>query len=125
MAIDINLFAKYLRKNAAAASQAKCARYVRLALEAAGANTAGHQATAIAYGPLLVRNGFRIVEPPNRTLLPRKGDVAIIQPTRNGNPAGHIQGFDGTNWISDFIQRDFWPGPAYRSEKPKYEIYRP
>lgn len=124
MPIDVNRFAIYLRENAAAASQGRCAKFVRLALEAAGANTAGHMSTAISYGPILARNGFRIVESQD-SFLPRIGDVVIIQPTRHGHPAGHIQGYDGTHWISDFVQRDFWPGPAYRSEKPKYAIYRP
>lgn len=124
MAIDVNRFTRFLRANAAPTSQTHCAKYVRLALEAGGANTAGHQSTAISYGPILTRNGFRVIEVAG-PFVPRKGDVAIIQPTRRGNPAGHIQGFDGSNWISDFIQRDFWPGPGYRSERPEYAIYRP
>jgi hypothetical protein len=52
------------------------------------------------------------------------GDVAVIEPTEKGSAAGHIQGWDGRNWISDFVQREFWPGKAYREEQPSYEIYR-
>jgi len=51
------------------------------------------------------------------------GDVAVIQ-NPSSSTAGHIQGYDGANWISDFVQDAFWPGPAYRSEKPAYVIYR-
>jgi hypothetical protein len=40
--------------------------------------------------------------------------------------SGHIQGFDGKNWISDFVQKNgFWPDQEYRKETPAYVIYRP
>jgi hypothetical protein len=55
--------------------------------------------------------------------VPQLGDIAVIQRTSNG-PHGHIEGYDGANWISDFVQREFWPGPKYRAEKPRFEIYR-
>jgi hypothetical protein len=39
--------------------------------------------------------------------------------------------YDGTQWISDFLQTDmhdgkeaFWPGKEYRKEQPSYVIYR-
>lgn len=38
--------------------------------------------------------------------------------------AGHIAGYDGKDWISDFVQNGFWPGKAYRTERPDYVIYR-
>lgn len=56
---------------------------------------------------------------------PQKGDVAVIQPTAKGNSAGHIEGYDGKDWISDFVQTGFWPGASDRSEKPADAIYRP
>jgi len=40
----------------------------------------------------------------------QQGDIAVIQPTSAGNCAGHIEGYDGSAWISDFIQSGFWPG---------------
>jgi hypothetical protein len=46
------------------------------------------------------------------------------QPGLHGNPAGHIAGYDGKNWISDFVQHGFWPGLAYVKEKPSYVVYR-
>lgn len=126
MTINIDKFATHLRRNAASVSQARCARYVRVALEAGGARTAGHPVNAKEWGPTLLRIGYRAVtaERPE-TFAAKKGDVAVIQPTERGNPAGHIQAFDGTAWISDFVQRDFWPGPTYRRERPSYVIYRP
>jgi hypothetical protein len=47
-----------------------------------------------------------------------------MEPTKYGNPAGHIAGYDGKSWVSDFVQADFWPGQAYRKEKPSYVVYR-
>jgi hypothetical protein len=54
----------------------------------------------------------------------QQGDIVVIQPTKHGNPAGHIAGYDGKDWISDFVQRGFWPGSAYEKEKPGYVVYR-
>ena len=126
MSIDKDKFATHLRKHAETASHSHCAMYVRRALEAGGADTAGHLNNAKTYGPILLRNGFHAlrVERPE-TFLPMKGDVVVIQPAAKGNQAGHIQGFDGNNWISDFVQKNFWPGPVYRRERPSYVVYRP
>lgn len=126
MALDTDKFATYLRKHAAKRSQAHCARYVRRALEAGGANTIGHATDAKTYGPILLRNGFHIltVEDPEK-FTPLKGDVVVIAPTQKGNRAGHIAGYDGKNWVSDFVQNSFWPGSGYAKEKPDYVVYRP
>lgn len=40
-----------------------------------------------------------------------------------GNPGGHRAIFDGSEWYSDFRQRDMWAGPGYRAAKPTYIIY--
>ena len=40
------------------------------------------------------------------------------------SPAGHMQMFDGSVWISDFKQNGFWAGPGYRTHKPAFKIYR-
>jgi hypothetical protein len=126
MAMDINKFVKHLRENALPPfGNARCAKHVRLALEAGGANTVGHVVDAKSYGRILIKNGYRISPTgTSESWTPMIGDVAVIEPTEKGNSAGHIQAWDGRNWISDFIQREFWPGKAYREEKPSYEIYR-
>lgn len=125
MAFDIIKFTDYLRQHAAKVSQSHCAKFVRRALEAGGANTSGHLVGANTYGPILRHNGFHVVPVKNLdSFLPAKGDIVIIEPTRQGNQAGHIAGFDGKNWISDFVQRGFWPGSSYAKEKPTYVIYR-
>ncbi|MBV8633681.1 MAG: CHAP domain-containing protein [Burkholderiaceae bacterium] len=125
MAFDSDKFATYLREHARAHSQAHCARFVRRALEAAGASTSGYSVNAKSYGPLLLRNGFRTVKVDNPDkFTPQKGDIVVMDSTKQGGQAGHIAGYDGKNWISDFIQRDFWPGAAYAKEKPEYVVYR-
>lgn len=57
--------------------------------------------------------------------MPMKGDIVVMEPTEHGNQAGHIAGYDGKNWISDFVQRGFWPGNSYAKEKRGYVVYRP
>jgi hypothetical protein len=126
MPVDKEKIATHLRKNAAKLSQRQCAAYVRKALEAGGARTMGHPIHAKDYGPVLLRNGYRELPPQTlETYTPVKGDIVIIQPTAHGSKSGHIEAYDGRDWISDFVQSGFWPGPAYRKEKPPYVIYRP
>lgn len=125
MPIDKDKFASHLRTHAAKLSQRKCAAYVRTALEAGGARTTGHPVHAKDYGPVLEKNCYRMLSQQSLdTYTPLKGDIAVIQPTSRGT-SGHIEGYDGKAWVSDFVQAGFWPGPAYRKEKPNYVIYRP
>lgn len=126
MAVDIEKFNAHLRTNALTGfGLGICATKVREALEAAGANTTGHPRQAKNYGHLLRVNGYRIVSDvstDNRKARP--GDIAVIDAAKTGSSAGHIQGWDGQNWISDFVQQGFWPGHAYRKDPPDYDIYR-
>jgi hypothetical protein len=125
MPFDSEKFATYLSKHAAKHSQSSCAKFVRRALEAGGADTHGHPTPAKLYGPTLTRNGFHpiTVNKPESFVF-QKGDIVVMEPTKHGNPAGHIAGYDGNNWVSDFIQHGFWPGPVYAKEKPSYVVYR-
>jgi hypothetical protein len=129
MAIVIDKFVQFLRSKALPPfGKGKCAMYVRLALEEGGANTTGHPVYAKLYGPILVSNGFSVVKlesPDPARFVAKKGDVAVISPPVSESDPGHIQGYDGRNWISDFIQGEFWPGPQFRLKKPHYVIYRP
>ena len=123
--VNINRFTLALRNNAKPRSIARCARFVRLALEAGGAATGGHPANAKDWEATLLRNGYRrIAARDPESYGAQAGDVAIIQPYKGGNPSGHIQAWDGRNWISDFVQRGFWPGPGYRNGKPEFAVYR-
>ncbi|WP_312047224.1 hypothetical protein [Erwinia sp.] len=110
----------YLRSHALGKSHSECARYTRQAIEAGGIKLERtHHAKD--YGHILIRAGFRELLPAT-ILLP--GDVAIIQPYEGGNPSGHMTMYDGTKWISDFVQRDMYPGPGYRRLHPSFKIYR-
>jgi hypothetical protein len=77
------------------------------------------------YGPTLTKNGFRAIRVDKpETFSFQAGDIVVMGPTRRGSQAGHIAGYDGKNWISDFVQRGFWPGTAYEKETPSYVVYR-
>lgn len=126
MAIDKKKIAEHLRRHAETSSKSKCATYVRQALEAGGAVTKGHPIDAKDYEQVLLRNGFHSIanDSAEAPYSPLKGDIAVIQPTAKGNKSGHIEGYDGKDWISDFVQKGFWPGKSYRDERPSYVIYR-
>lgn len=126
MPLDTEKFARHLRNNAGPKSKHKCAMYVRLALQAGGGVVRHQPADAKDYGPTLRRMGFSElkVEDPE-TFKFMKGDIVVIQPYKGGNPSGHIAAFDGRVWISDFVQRDFWSGTAYREHRPIHAFYRP
>jgi len=99
----------------------KCAEYVRQALEAGGLNTAGHPSPAKDWGPTLIRIGFQAIADTSNN--PQIGDVIVIQAIK-GHPSGHMELYDGKNWVSDFIQDNMWPARAYQAEKAKYQVYR-
>ncbi|KLO56822.1 cytoplasmic protein [Delftia tsuruhatensis] len=110
-----------LQTNARASSAGYCARYVR---DAIGAGGIALQRTRDAkdYGTSLVAAGFtRYDAMPEGGY--KKGDVAVMQGFTS-SPAGHMQMFDGSAWISDFKQNGFWAGPGYRTHKPAFKIYR-
>jgi len=92
----------------------------------------GNSASACDYGPSFESVGFKPVYsytgsgPTDTAIIPgqQAGDVVVIQPI-DGHPHGHIALFNGTNWVSDFIQlRGFYPGQQYRNVKPAYILYR-
>lgn len=125
--IDTEIFATHLRTSAEAGSVRRCARYVRAALEAAGGVLPGAPPQhAKDYGRVLLLMGFRVirVDRPSAALF-LKGDIIVLQPYKGGNNSGHIAGFDGTSWISDFRQTDCWGGSGYRALQVNYAFYRP
>ncbi|SUY92735.1 Peptidoglycan hydrolase flgJ [Buttiauxella agrestis] len=128
----------YINSHVEPRSLGNCAAYVRRAVEAGGVHIQipppriGNSASACDYGPSLVSVGFKQVYaytgtgPTDTTIIPgqQTGDVVVIQPI-DGHPHGHIALFNGTNWVSDFIQlRGFYPGQQYRIAKPAYTLYR-
>jgi hypothetical protein len=101
----------------------RCASHFRLGLEAGGADTTGRPASGNAgeYGPFLEKNlGWDKVDL-SKSFAPRVGDTAVFTPL-NKPDAGHIQAWDGSNWVSDTIQPRFLPNRAW-GDRP-YTIYR-
>lgn len=120
MPFDKAAFAKHLSDNAQAASTGKCARYVREALEAGGLNTSARPVSAKDYGPFLVGLGF--MEQGAQAYVATQGDIVVL-PGNASSAHGHIAGYDGSIWISDFKQSDMYGGPAFR-KAGTYKIYR-
>lgn len=126
MAFDLKKFVKHLEDNALPNfGQGKCAIHIRKALQYGGAYVQPDIASAKAYGPILLENNFReikVIDPD--TFCFTTGDVMVMQPHIKGSVYGHVAGYNGTHWISDFVQKDFWAGPGYRAERSKYVVYR-
>lgn len=130
MPVNIDKFVKYLSDHALRDhhGQGKCGEYVRKALQAGGAHFNEYSPPPYGklYGLTLERLGFHeiTVDDPDHFSFIR-GDVMVMEPyTGSKNNAGHVAGYDGKDWISDFVQRDFWAGKKYRDERPHYAVYR-
>jgi hypothetical protein len=131
MPVNIDKFVRHLGDSALRDhhGKGKCGEYVRKALQAGGANFHGtYPAQGKLFGPALEMLGFHQITVDNPdTFIFQRGDVMVMEPYKGStNHAGHVAGFDGKSWISDFVQRDFWAGPGYRNQKPrpKYAVYR-
>lgn len=101
-----------------------CATAIRQGLEAGGLNTLGHPRYAKNYGPFLVKLGFDIVNGDDYT--PQKGDIRVFEsyPGQVPYAAGHIDMFNGNNWVSDFMEHNNLPGSNYIRFQTPYQIFR-
>lgn len=115
--IDKQAIANYVTAHAEKTSQGLCARYCRLAFEAGGVDTTGHPGDAKDYGPLLVRDGAVPLAP--ATYTPQLADVVVFDGSA-AHPHGHIAIFNGTQWVSDFVQHNMSPYIV----PPPYHLYR-
>lgn len=120
--MDIAAAVARLDGNAQPQSDGLCAHYVRLALAAGGVVISPWPANACDYGPYLIAAGLAQIA--TAPVDPLAGDVVVLQPYPTGNPSGHIAMYDGTQWVSDFRQRDIWAGPGYRAAQPPLAIFR-
>jgi hypothetical protein len=118
---------------------AQCAAYVRVGLQAGGANVRTTDPTvkgfpnnpvhAEDYGPVLSNNNFTVVSNPSTNpfgsvaYIPMEGDTAVFGALRVDHP-GHIETYTGGGWISDYVQNRFWAGNKYETAN-NYVIYRP
>ena len=112
----------WMDAHALSRSSHHCAMYCRLGMEAAGLDTADRPRSGDAgdYGPFLLRHGAKAV--PQDSYVPQVGDVAVFDKTEK-HPYGHIEMYDGRQWVSDFMQHSFSP---YRDAAgtPPFTIYR-
>jgi len=123
--LDLDKAVGYLDKNALPAydkeKAGNCAKAVRLAIGAGGLDVA-LTPYAKDYGPNLVRAGYTQLDADARkAYTPQRGDV-IIYPAAPNHPSGHMEMYDGKQWVSDFKQKG--PVPFGDGTLP-YEVYRP
>ncbi|TWV81290.1 CHAP domain-containing protein [Moraxella sp. VT-16-12] len=99
-------------------SLGRCALYVRKALQSAGYKFTP-QPSAYMYASKGILAGAGFTKLSNHNYTPQVGDVAVFN--RSGkHPHGHIQIYDGNQWVSDFRQNKFSP----YSQHNGYTVWR-
>lgn len=116
--IDIDKFIQKLQGITTQTSSKKCAKSIRIALESAGAKFQSHPVAASDWGNTLTKIGYRQISP--KFDQPKEGDIYIINRTSK-HTYGHIAGFSGKQWVSDFKQRSY---DVYKENGLTYEYYR-
>lgn len=102
------------RDNAQPKSIGKCAQYVRKALKEGGVQPPTIPASAYMYKEVLPEMGWQLVSEGPISSEPRLGQIMIWDKTKS-TPHGHIQIYDGKNWVSDFVQNSWIPGSKYQN----------
>lgn len=82
-------------------SKGRCARAIRLAINAGGVATPNNPVSAAKYKDYLLLLGFKVIAPEGYS--PKVGDIAVF-PAIAGNVHGHIEMYTGDGWQSDYIQ---------------------
>jgi hypothetical protein len=126
---DVSSAVAELNRRALPESSGYCALYVRQALEAGGIDTSDHPRSAKDYGPYLTKWTFHMVTSnlESGNYRATRGDIAVFKgygTDPHGAWNGHIQMYNGKQWVSDFRQNFFTPGPGYRQPPVPYTIYR-
>ena len=128
--VDLKKFTDWLDKYANPSPTEWCTRHIRQGLESGGGNTQGSPVPAKDWGPFLTKNlGFSSL-PQDPGYSPQLGDIAVFQPANGSNPNGHIEAWDGTQWVSDYKQGPPLPNgthfyPNFKKYGPQpYQVYR-
>ncbi len=116
--LDISKFAEKLVSMSRSTTAHRCAKYVRIALESAGARFSDHPIAASDWGATLTEIGYKQIRPEFDN--PQEGDIYIINRTSR-HRYGHIAGFTGSQWVSDYRQRSH---DVYKDPNVTYEYYR-
>lgn len=116
--------ADLITERALTESSGYCARFVRKGLQDAGYDLKTQQ-HAYQYGNgALTDAGFTSIDPSSA---PKKGDVMVMPQTQGKNKnhsSGHIQTYNGTQWVSDFKQNGKNPWNDVADKDLKYQLYR-
>ncbi|MFT4021357.1 MAG: hypothetical protein QM666_07560 [Acinetobacter sp.] len=115
---NVDKFIEKLESVRSTRSHARCARSIRIALESAGANVQDHPIAASDWGNTLKKIGYKQINPAFDQ--PQVGDIYIIHRTRN-HIYGHIAGYTGSEWVSDFKQSSY---DVYNNDNVTYSYYR-
>ncbi|WP_157825426.1 N-acetylglucosaminidase [Rahnella sp. AA] len=116
--------------------KSQCAHYVKIAISSAEGGALPLKNSGINsakdYGPCLIENGFHAVDGAMSAHIAgvysitgqQAGDVVVVQSAPN-HPDGHMAMFDGTQWVSDFVQpKGFYPAAIYRTNSISFVLYR-
>lgn len=115
-----NKAADIITKNALTRSSGYCARYVRQGLQQAGYDLKTVGDAKNYNNGALTDAGFSKIDG-NTT--PQKGDI-MVMPAQGKHKAGHIQMYNGKQWVSDFKQNSKNPWGDIASENLQYTMYR-
>lgn len=116
--LDISKFTEKLVSMSRSTTAHRCARYVRIALQSAGARFTDHPIAASDWDSTLTEIGYKQIRPAFDN--PQEGDIYIINRTSR-HRYGHIAGFTGSQWVSDYRQRSH---DVYKDPNVTYEYYR-
>lgn len=122
--VDNQAFANYMDALALTHSSGYCARACRQGMEAGGLNTTGRPGDAKNYGPWLLQHGYHVVSSTSYFGSQQVGDIAVFQPAPGHSQSGHIEMWDGNQWVSDFKQRNFSPYSGLGPSDLNFKIYR-
>lgn len=116
--------ADVITENALTKSSGYCARYVRKGLQSVGYDLKTVGDAKNYDNGALTDAGFSKID---KGSAPMKGDVMVMpaqQGSKKNHSAGHMQIYNGTQWVSDFKQNSMNPWGDVKQEDLKYTHYR-
>lgn len=108
----------------------KCLKAWKLVHQKCGLGEYAGTEYAKNFGPKLEQYGYKCIYSGNSATCPsgytpQLGDTRVWEShPEQKEPAGHIDWWNGTNWVSDFKENNWYPGKRYKKYKVSYKIYR-
>jgi RHS repeat-associated protein len=113
---DTSAFVSWMNSHASKGSGGSCAKAVRMGLQKGFGQTPTDRNTwdlpvpAKDYGPALTSLDFTDVTQDPNYYTNQPGDIVVMQPvTGQTNENGHIAVWNGSQWVSDYMQKNFQP----------------